>query len=470
MSLTTPLIWVILPIMIALVCAALFKRPILSVMIASMTAFGLAALAAFFPETLTINVGPLTLTFEESLGILGRQLTIAYAMLPFIALIYGMSGLWALSSNLPGVPITFRPISLVMTALLTAAMGVQPFLYAALLIETAVLISIPLLSPAGDESDRGILRYLTLMTIAMPFILMAGWLLTGVFTLPADSPLVGQTALMLGLGFALWLGVFPFHSWVPMVSHRSHPVVVSYLLFILPTVILLFGLNFLNRYAFLRTSAGFMGTIRIIGAVMILFGGVWTAVQTHLKRAFGFSTLVETGFSLLAVGFFAEGGLNWLVLLFPVRALGYWLWSYTLTRIEQHCGLLDISAIQGFARQFPILSAGLLLAQLSIAGLPLLASFPFKSVLLTQAFSAGTGLGLWSFIGNLGLFLFSMRVLLFLIMPPEIEADRFWHWVERRSEYLPVVIMVLLLVVFGLFPGTFLSGLISILTAFPQLQ
>lgn len=470
MTLSTPMIWVFLPIVVAGVCAVFYKRRILGIILTGVTAFGLAVLAAFFPEELSLSLGPLTLTFEESLGILGRQITLAYPILPFIAFIYGMTGLWALSSNLPGVPDPFRPISLIMTALLTAAMGVQPFLYAALLIETAVLVSIPMLFSAGDERYQGILRYLSLMTIAMPFILIAGWLLTGVVILPPDSPMVGQTALMLGLGFALWLGVFPFHSWIPMVSQRGHPIVVSYLLFILPTTILVFGLNFLNRYAFLRNSAEIFTMIRMIGAVMIVFGGVWTAVQDHLKRAFGFSALVEMGFSLLAVGLSAEGGLNWMLMLFPVRALAFWLWGYTLARFEHHCGALEMRAVQGCARKSPILSAGLLLAQMSVAGLPLLASFPTKIAMLTQAVAAGPALGVWSFIGNLGLFLFSIRLLLNLVMPLEDESGRLWPIVEKTSDYLPVVVMLLTLVILGLFPGNFVSGLTDILTAFPQLQ
>jgi NADH-quinone oxidoreductase subunit N len=372
--------------------------------------------------------------------------------------------------QLPGVPNTFRPIGLIITASLTAAMGVEPFLYAALLIETAVLVSIPMLTSAEQRNHQAILRYLSLMTIAMPLILIAGWLLTGVVILPSESPLIGQTAMLLGLGFALWLAVFPFHSWVPMVSQGSHPTVVSFLLFVLPTTILVFGLNFLDRYAFLRTSEAIFNIIRIVGTVMIVFGGVWTALQDDLKRAFGFSALVETGFSLLAVGFSAGGGLRWMLMLFPARALGYWLWGYALTRFEQHCGSLEISAVKGFARRYPLLSVGLLLAQLSIAGLPLLASFPIKIAVLTQAVESGSFVGIWSFIGSLGLFVFSIRLLLYFVMPLDDEIERLWPILEKISEVLPVLVVVFLLLMIGLMPNTFLAWMTDILTAFPQLQ
>lgn len=470
MTLSTPIIWVVFPLLVAAICAALSTRRILSLIIASTAAFGLALLAAFMPENLTLSLGPLTILVEESLAFLGRQITLTYAILPFIAFTYGTTGLWLLSSNLPGVPAAFRQISLVITASLTAALGVEPFLYAALLIQTAVLVSVPVLASPGAGSERGVLRYLGLMTIAMPFILIAGWLLTGVVILPPESPLIGQSAIVLGLGFALWLAVFPFHSWVPMVSQRGHPTVISYLLFIIPTTILVFGLNFLNRYAFLRTSETIFSIIRTIGVMMIVFGGVWTSVQDHLKRAFGFSVMVETGFSLLAIGLATSGGLNWLLMLFPVRALGYWLWGYTLARLEHRCGSLEMGEIQGFGRRLPILSAGLILAQMSVAGLPLLASFPIKIALLSQAVVEGTTIGVLSFVGTLGLFLFSIRLLMNLLLPIDIEDTQLWFLEEKVSQFLPVILMVAALVAFGLFPGFFTSGMTSILTAFPQLQ
>lgn len=470
MTLSTPFVWVVLPLVIGVISVIFINQRIFGIILTSLTAIGLALLAAFFPDSLTLTIGPFSLTFVERLGILGRQITLVDEMLPFISLIYAMTGLWALSSGTPGIPKTFRPTSMVITALLTAALGVQPFLYAALLIETAVLVAVPMLSPSGNETHNGILRYISLQTLALPLILLAGWLLTGVETLPPDSPLIGQATMVLGLGFALWLGVFPFHSWLPMVSQRSHPAVVTFLSFIMPTAILVFGLNFLNRYAFLRTSQSLYATLQTIGALMIVLGGVWTAVQNNLKRAFGFSVLTETGFSLLAVGLSSQGGLTWMLMLFPVRALCFWLWGFILTLIENHAKSMDFKSIQGFARNYPMLAFGLLIAQLSIAGLPLLAAFPIKISMLSAAFGARTSLGTWSFIGNLGLFLFTIRLLSHLVTPNDTTSHHPWRISEKRHEAIPIAVIILSLIIMGLFPHTFLRGVVNTLTAFTQLQ
>lgn len=470
MTLSTPILWIFLPFTVALLLLVFHNKHIFGIIVTCITAFGLAILAKSFPENMVLSIGPLNLIFTESLAIFGRELTIPYEFLPFITLIFGMTGFWALFSGLPGVPLTFRPISLMITSLLTASFGVEPFLYAALLIETAVLLSIPMLSPMGKPPHPGVLRYITLQTLAMPFILLAGWLLTGVEALPADSPLALQSALVLGLGLALLLAVFPFHSWVPMVSQHSNPLVTSFLLFIMPTTILLFSLNFLNRYPFLREYELLFTILRIVGTLLIAISGAWTAFQTHLKRAMGFGILTETGFSLLAIGLSASGGLTWMLMLFPVRGIAFWLWGILLTRIETITGNLSLQNLQGFARRYPMFSFALVLVQFCVAGMPLLGEFPIKLSMLITVFESSQTLGIWAFIGNLGLLVFSLRLLLALVTPGKDTLQPSWFRSEKLTEYLPILIVIIVLLVIGIFPNSLLSNITRTLAVFGQLQ
>jgi formate hydrogenlyase subunit 3/multisubunit Na+/H+ antiporter MnhD subunit len=470
MNLSTPILWVVLPLIIALISLIFQKKIIFNVLLTGLTTLGLALLAAFFPEETMINLGFLNIIFTDSLGILGRQITIAYESLPFITFIFAMNSFWIIASVIPGVPTTFRAGSLAITALLTAALGVEPFLYAALLIEAAVLVSIPILSPLKETTYPGILRYLSLQSLALPPILLAGWLLTGIEALPPDSPLIGQSLLLLGLGFAILLSVFPFHSWMPMVSQKSHPIAVSYLLFIMPTIILIFSLNFFERYTFLRTYEGLYEILRVFGGLMIVIGGALTAAQTNLKRAFGFSVMTETGFSLLALGLMQQGGLSWMLALLPVHAMGYLLWAFCVALIENNARTTQITALKGFARKYPFLSLGLLLAQFSIAGLPLLASFPIKSAILSAVFQVNRSLGIWGLIGSAGPFFFTLRALAEMIMPIDESFPGGWSRFEKPSEYVTILVLIFVLITLGLFPHVFLVNITQTLNAFLQLQ
>lgn len=469
-TLSTPIVWVIFPAFMAIIAGVFYRRQILNLLLTSITALVLALLAALLPETLTLSIGPVIIQFTESLGFLGRQVVLPYEISPFLAFSYAVTGLWLFFSNTPIVPESFRAVSLLITALLTAALGVEPFLYAALLIELAILASILILSPVEEKTSPGILRYLSLQTMAMPFILLAGWLLTGVETLPADSPLVTQTMIVLGLGVALLLAVFPFHSWVPMVSQKANPTVASFIFLMLNTTILVFSLNFLDRYAFLREFQSIYLVLRLMGTMMIVIGGVWTAFQENLKRSLGFTVLSEVGFSLLCIGLSAQGGLTWLFLLIPARSLGLWLWGYTLTLIEQHSDSMVIDDLHGFARRYPILTLGLLVAQLSLAGAPLFASFPSKFAIFTAIFEINPIMGIWSFIGNLGLFLFTFRTLAALVAPNEEIPNEKWVVSEKMKVYLPILVFIVMAILLGLFPDDFLANLTKTLTSFNQLQ
>ena len=470
MTLSTPILWVLFPMLIAALAAVFYKRKILSLLLTSVTAFILAFSAAFFPEDMILSIGPIALVFEDSLSILGRQLTITYEILPFVTLLYAMTGLWTLSSGIAGVPEVFRPISLVITSMLTASLGVEPFLYAALFAETAVLVSVPMLSPIGQKTHKGILRYLTIQSMAMPLILLAGWLLSGVETLPSDSPLITQTIAALSLGIAILLSIFPFHSWMPMVSEKANPLVTSFLFFMLPTTTLIFGLIFIDRYAFLRELPDLYESLRLVGVIMIAFGGAWTAFQNNLKRAFSFTILSETGFSLLAIGLSQSGGLTWMLALLPIRALEFWLWGYILTLIDDHTGSLEIEGIKGLARKYPFLSVGLLIVQLSVAGMPLLAAFPIKISMITTVYHLNAMLGGWCFITSLGLILFSIRLLFHFVTPKDSESPEQWTFAEKPYEYLPVLIIILILIVSSFFPNTIFPGVINTLSVFNHLQ
>ncbi len=102
--------------------------------------------------------------------------------------------------------------------------------------------------------------------------------------------------------------------------------------------------------------------------------------------------------------------------------------------------------------------------------MPLLAEFPTKLTLLSTAFNNSPVLGIWGFIGALGLFLFTLRLLIHLVTPLTEDEPRQWRISEHRNEAIPVVGMVIILIIIGLFPQALLSNVLQTLTAFSQLN
>ena len=192
------------------------------------------------------------------------------------------------------------PFAFGMLALLIAALAVEPFLYAALLIEITVLIAIPLLAPPNTKPGRGVFRFLAFQTFGMPFILFTGWMLAGLEASPGDLQVALQAGVLLGIGFGFLLAVFPFHSWLPMLAEVGNPYIVAFIFYMLPGMVSLFGLGFFDRFVWLRESESAYQLIRGIGMVMVVVGGVWAAFETHLGRMLGHAAIMETGLTLLA--------------------------------------------------------------------------------------------------------------------------------------------------------------------------
>jgi len=464
---STPLIFIFLPLFIALILVFLRRKPKLSNIIGAVSAFLFALVAHFLPEDLSFNLGSLSIELTQSFNFLGRSLDISHANLVFVSLAFIICGLWMLGSAWLDISIWFRPISLAVTALLIAALGVNPFLYAALLIELVVLLFIPLLSPKGEETNTGVMRFLIFQTMALPPILLTGWMLSGIETAPSNSPLILRAAILVFLGFALWLAFIPFHTWLPIISENSHPWVVSFILLIMPTTIMIFLLTFFDRYAWLRNLPLFYEILRFLSTIMILVGGLLLTIEKNLGRAFGYAVIVETGFSILAMSLNPQGGLAWFSMLLLPRTLGYWLWSFSLSLIKQRFKELSFTNVTGLFHDFPFASSGLIVGQLSIAGLPLFASFPVKRLIWFNIGSPDLVNALLIFIGSSGLFVFVINSLIHFLKQGN-ETTSTEKPIEPMSHKIIITTSILLLVLFGILPQIILPHWTKLLLVFER--
>ena len=399
---STPLIWIIIPLGLALLLISTRKKPILSGILASAISLILAVLALLFPRDLSFLLPDQRLEIASSLELFGRSLQIMGSQLTMVALLYGIAFLWNLGSVLFRPSLWFNVLSLGISALWIATLSVNPFLYAAVLIELIALLSVPLLSPRGMRTESGVLRYLVFQTLALPLILLTGWMLAGIGSAPSANPLIVRSAMLVLFGFALWIGAFPFHSWIPMISEKSHPWALSFLFAILQTALSVFLLQFLDQYAWLRNLPMIFSGLRWIGVIMIAVAGLLSAVQTKLGKSFGYLVLYETGYSLLAVGLARTGGLNYLAMLFIPRLLSYAVISLALSAlVKTKAPTLCFTQTRPGYFEPDQSSRADLIGIFSLLGLPLLPLFPHKQMLWLLTVQLDPRLLLWVFAGSL---------------------------------------------------------------------
>jgi NADH-quinone oxidoreductase subunit N len=461
-----PTIWIIVPIFIGIFLLLFINNQRVLSLLGGSLAVVLALIAQFVPIEVALNLGSFSLKIDSSLTILGRVLLIRPLEGSLLALIYGAAALWFFGAEASKAAPRLVPLGFMIIALMVASIAVEPFLYAALFIEMAILLAIPMLTSIHQPPGRGIVRFLIYQTLAMPFILLAGWLLAGVEASPGDLALVAQSGAMLGLGFAFLLAIFPLYNWIPLLLEESSPYIVGFLLWVLPTMTIIFGAGFLDRYSWLRTSPQLILALRSVGLLMVVTGGVFAAFQRHLGRIMAYGAVAEIGFSLLALSLDFRLGIPILFLLVPARALGLAVWSLSLTIIKENVETMRFGPARGVLRITPLAGVGIIIATLSTSAFPLLAGFPARLALWESLSRVSISSALWMAVGIIGLLTSAFRSLAVISM-----ADEYTKWKPRETptQLTMLGLGMIGLFILGLFPQTLQLILADLPLMFEQL-
>jgi hypothetical protein len=154
--LSAPLLWIFIPGLLAVLLFVFKKWEKATSLIGALAALVLAGLAWKMPLSDIISLGPWSFQFTTSISVLGRQLVLAENTRPILGMIYLMMAFWLGGAYPARAGSFFVPLGLGIVTLLTAAIAVKPFLYAALFIQIAAFMSVPLLSSPGKQiQSRG---------------------------------------------------------------------------------------------------------------------------------------------------------------------------------------------------------------------------------------------------------------------------------------------------------------------------
>jgi NADH-quinone oxidoreductase subunit N len=200
--------------------------------------------------------------------------------------------------------------------------------------------------------------------------------------------LMGLLMILAGLGFKI--AVVPFQVWAPDVYQGAPSPTTAFLAVGSKAA----GFVLLLRVLFLAVPSiaeQWVNFLIVISGFTILYGNLCAIPQRNIKRLLGYSSIAHAGYLLLGVAAMAANGALGSA---GGSAILYYLSGYLFTLmgaftvislVLRHVESEDIGGLAGLNRRSPLLAATLTLAMVSLAGIPPLAGFFGKFLLIRSA-------------------------------------------------------------------------------------
>lgn len=192
--------------------------------------------------------------------------------------------------------------------------------------------------------------------------------------------------ILMFLGFAVKIPMFPFHTWLPD-AHVEAPTPISV---ILAGVLLKMGTYGLVRVLwpiFPESVLYFAWLIALFGVINILYGALTAMGQTDLKKLIAYSSISHMGFVLLGLASLTtEGTMGAMVQMFSHGIISAMLFL-VVGVIYDRAHHRDIDGFGGLAKQMPVYAGITLFAFFASLGLPGLSGFVAEALVFMGGFS-----------------------------------------------------------------------------------
>ncbi len=204
----------------------------------------------------------------------------------------------------------------------------------------------------------------------------------------ADSRifLLGVLLVLVGLGFKI--AAFPFQIWAPDVYQGAPTPTTAFLAIGSKAA----GFVLLLRVLFTAVpsvTAHWANLLIVISAITILYGNLCALPQRNLKRLLGYSSIAHAGYLLLGVAALSASGQSALMYYLAGYVFTVMAGFFVITLVMRHLATEDIGGLAGLNQRSPLLAATLTLAMVSLAGIPPLAGFFGKFLLLKAVIEQG---------------------------------------------------------------------------------
>lgn len=259
------------------------------------------------------------------------------------------------------------------------------------------------------------------------------------------------------VGFGMKMGIFPMHVWLP----DAHPVAPSPASALLSGIMLKTGAYGLIRIVYnvygpqLIAEANWDKILLVLAGITIFLGSAVAIAQTDIKRRLAYSSIGQMGYVLLGLTLLNENGLFGTTFHIFSHALMKSTLFLCAGAIIYKTGKRKISDLAGIGYEMPVTITCFTIAALAMIGIPPLNGFVSKLVLSMGALDAGKpGFVFLLILSSLMNGIYYLPIIISAFFGVEKEK-RVWGkpFAELKvSMWMPIVLLALGCVIFGLFP------------------
>ena len=251
-----------------------------------------------------------------------------------------------------------------------------------------VLVSFTRKNPATLEAG---VKYLILSAVSTAFLVYGiTWIfgITGQTNLDRITAILSQGdidrnaatfgALLVLVALGFKIAAVPFQIWVPDVYQGAPTPVTAFLSVGSKAAGFVVLLRVLRPFLILPHMHRF---IVLIAVLSLIYGNLAALPQTNLKRLLAYSSIAHAGYLLIGVACFAGSAIGFYLIAYLLMTL---LAFAVLVIVAQHTGEA-ISDFDGLGKRAPLLAFAMLIAMISLAGVPLTAGFFGKFFIFAAA-------------------------------------------------------------------------------------
>lgn len=203
----------------------------------------------------------------------------------------------------------------------------------------------------------------------------------------------GLTFLIVGIAFKL--GAVPFHMWVPDV-YEGAPTSVAMFIATAPKIAAFAMLVRLLVDGLPALNTDWQAMLAILAALSMIVGNLVAIAQSNIKRMLAYSTISNVGFLLLGIVGATPAGYSaamFYAITYAFTTLAAFGVLIALSRGTREDGspfeAVQLDDLAGLAKRNGLLAAVMMLAMISLAGVPPMVGFYAKLAVLRAAVDAG---------------------------------------------------------------------------------